>query len=66
MAMKRVYVVGTQDTKDEELAYLKAAIAEAGAAAVVVDVGTRPSTGAADIAGSEVAAFHPGGAAARR
>ena len=62
--MKRVYVVGTQDTKDEELAYLKAAIAEAGAAAVVVDVGTRPSTGAADIAGSEVAAFHPGGAAA--
>ncbi|MEX2318369.1 MAG: Tm-1-like ATP-binding domain-containing protein, partial [Bauldia sp.] len=53
--MKRVYVVGTQDTKGEELAYLKAAIAEAAAAAVVVDVGTRPSTGAADIAGSEVA-----------
>jgi uncharacterized protein (UPF0261 family) len=31
--MKRVYVVGTQDTKGEELAYLTAEIAAAGAAA---------------------------------
>lgn len=62
--MKRVYVVGTQDTKGEELAYLKSVIAEAGAAPVLVDVGTRPSMGAADVTMSEVAAAHPAGAAA--
>ena len=37
--MKRVLVAGTADTKDEELAYLRSMIAEAGAVAVVVDVG---------------------------
>ena len=62
--MKRVYVVGTQDTKGEELAYLKAAIAEAGAPAIVVDVGTRPSIGVAEVTGGEVAALHPDGATA--
>lgn len=62
--MKRVYVVGTQDTKGEELAYLKTVVAAAGARPLIVDVGTRPSTGAADIGGVEVAAFHPKGAAA--
>jgi uncharacterized protein (UPF0261 family) len=63
-AMKRVYVVGTQDTKGQELAYLKATVTAAGAEAVAVDVGTTPSTGAADVAAGEVAAFHPDGAGA--
>jgi uncharacterized protein (UPF0261 family) len=63
-AMKRVYVAGTQDTKGEELAYLKAAIAEAGAVPIVVDVGTRPSRGVTDVSQAVVAAFHPDGATA--
>jgi uncharacterized protein (UPF0261 family) len=62
MAMKRVYVVGTEDTKGEELAYVKTIVAEAGAATVVVDVGTRPGRGPADVSGAAVAAFHPDGA----
>ena len=61
--MKRVYVVGTQDTKGEELAYLKAVLTETGAAPFVVDVGTQSSSGIADVANAEVAAFHPRGAA---
>lgn len=61
MAMKRVYVVGTQDTKGEELAWLASVIGDAGAVPCVVDVGTRPSTGVAEIAQAEVAAFHPQG-----
>ena len=39
--MKRVYVVGTADTKGEELAFLADAVATAGVAALRVDVGTR-------------------------
>jgi uncharacterized protein (UPF0261 family) len=62
MMMKRVYVVGTEDTKGEELAYVKSIVAERGAPAVVVDVGTRPSAGLADVTGAAVAAFHPDGA----
>jgi uncharacterized protein (UPF0261 family) len=37
--MRRIFVVGTADTKGEELAYLRSVIAEAGALPVVVDVG---------------------------
>ncbi|MEX0852658.1 MAG: Tm-1-like ATP-binding domain-containing protein [Bauldia sp.] len=62
--MKRVYVVGTADTKGEELAYLKRRVAEAGGDPVLVDVGTRSPTVPVDVAASEVAAFHPRGAAA--
>ena len=39
--MGQIYVVGTADTKGEELAFLAARIREAGGAALVVDVGTR-------------------------
>jgi uncharacterized protein (UPF0261 family) len=39
--MKRVYVVGTADTKGEELAYLAGLVAARGAAVARVDVGTR-------------------------
>jgi uncharacterized protein (UPF0261 family) len=62
--MKRVYVVGTADTKGEELGFLAAAVAAAGAAPLVVDVGTRPPAIAVDIPAATVAAHHPGGGAA--
>ncbi|MGO4840876.1 Tm-1-like ATP-binding domain-containing protein, partial [Rhizobiaceae sp. 2RAB30] len=62
--MKRIYVVGTADTKGEELAFLGDAIAAAGSDVVRVDVGTRQPTTHVDISASEVATYHPGGAAA--
>ena len=60
--MGRVYVVGTADTKGEELAFLAGAIADAGASVTVVDVGTRPSAVPVDVAAANVAGFHPEGA----
>ena len=62
--MKNIYVVGTADTKGEELAYLAAAVEAAGGRAVRVDVGTRQPTVPVDIAAAAVAAAHPGGAEA--
>jgi uncharacterized protein (UPF0261 family) len=62
--MKRVYVVGTADTKAEELVYLRALVAAAGAEAVLVDVSTRKAAIEADVPAAEVAAFHPDSAAA--
>src|SRR5271157_4993013 len=53
--MKRVLVVGTADTKGEELAYLRSAIAEAGATPVVVDVGIGEPRCAVDITRHQVA-----------
>src|SRR4051794_26688759 len=61
---QRVYVVGTADTKGDELAYLADALAAGGAEAVRVDVGTRTPTIAVDIAASDVAGHHPQGASA--
>lgn len=60
--MKRVYVVGTADTKGEELAYVAERVRAAGASTLVVDVGTRAPKGSADIAAEAVAACHPDGA----
>ncbi len=60
--MGRVYVVGTADTKGEELVFLARAIVDAGAAVTVVDVGTRPAAVPVDVAAATVAAFHPDGA----
>lgn len=60
----KVYVVGTADTKGAELAYAKERAIAAGAEAVLVDVGTRPGKSIADVTAAEVAACHPGGAAA--
>jgi Polyketide cyclase / dehydrase and lipid transport/Uncharacterised protein family (UPF0261) len=48
--MGRIFVVGTADTKGEELAYLRAAVAEAGRAPIVVDVGIGPPRCDVDIA----------------
>ncbi len=60
----RVYVVGTADTKGVELAYAKECVIAAGAEAILVDVGTRSGKSVADVSADEVAACHPGGAAA--
>ncbi len=62
--MRRVYVVGTHDTKAEELAFLARLVAANGLAVVRVDVGTRPATAAVDVTAAEVAAHHPRGAGA--
>jgi uncharacterized protein (UPF0261 family) len=59
--MKRVYVVGTADTKGEELAFLSDRIAEAGVAVLRVDVGTRAPSIEVDVDAAAVAAHHPGG-----
>lgn len=62
--VKRVFVVGTCDTKGAELAFVKQLVESAGASALLVDVGTRAPTITPDIAASEVARFHPRGASA--
>jgi uncharacterized protein (UPF0261 family) len=62
--MKHIYVVGTADTKGEELAYLATCITAAGAAVVCVDVGTRTPAIHVDISAGSVAACHPDGAGA--
>lgn len=60
--MTRIYVVGTADTKGEELAYLSDRIVAAGGSVTRVDVGTRAAAVAVDVPASDVAAFHPSGA----
>ncbi|TIP56061.1 MAG: UPF0261 family protein, partial [Mesorhizobium sp.] len=62
--MKRVYVVGTADTKGEELAFLADAVAATGAAVARVDVGTRNATVPVDVSAEEVAGHHPDGSSA--
>ncbi|CCV05248.1 conserved hypothetical protein [Mesorhizobium metallidurans STM 2683] len=62
--MKRIYVVGTADTKGEELAFLADAITATGTAVVRVDVGTRTATVPVDVSAEDVAGHHPGGSAA--
>ncbi|MBX3597984.1 MAG: Tm-1-like ATP-binding domain-containing protein [Rhizobiaceae bacterium] len=60
--MKRVYVVGTADTKGEELAWLASRIAATGLTTTIVDVGTRKPSINVDITAELVAAHHPEGA----
>lgn len=62
--MKRVYVVGTYDTKGEELAYLAGLIRAQGLAVAEVDVGTKAPAAGVDMTAAEVAAVHPRGASA--
>jgi uncharacterized protein (UPF0261 family) len=59
--VKRVYVVGTHDTKGEELEYLAGLIAAEGVAVARVDVGTRASGAAVDVTAQQVASLHPSG-----
>lgn len=58
--MGRVYVVGTADTKGDELAYLAGRVRAAGVEPLIVDVGTRrptitPDVSAAMVAGADAA-----------
>jgi uncharacterized protein (UPF0261 family) len=57
--MKKVYIIGTCDTKFPELAYAKELVEKAGAPALLVDVGIFPHTHPVDISNSEVAGHHP-------
>jgi uncharacterized protein (UPF0261 family) len=57
--VKRVLVVGTADTKGEELAYLRSTIEEAGAAPIVVDVGIGEPRCALDVSRHQVARSNP-------
>ncbi|HWJ75747.1 MAG TPA: Tm-1-like ATP-binding domain-containing protein [Kaistia sp.] len=60
--MKRIYIVGTADTKREELDFLKSVIEASGMTHALVDVGTRPSAaGDAEFPASSVAVYHPRG-----
>ncbi|WP_037087774.1 Tm-1-like ATP-binding domain-containing protein [Neorhizobium vignae] len=61
--MGKVYIVGTCDTKFAELDYARSAARQAGAEAILVDVGTQDAHPGADVAAGEVAARHPSGAA---
>ena len=58
------WVVGTFDTKADELNYLAGLVRAAGVRVVTVDIGTRSAAGVADIDSAAVAAHHPRGAAA--
>ena len=62
--MKAVYVVGTLDTKREELAYVRDVVEATGVVAVLVDVGTTDHQSSADVKAGEVASHHPDGAGA--
>jgi len=59
-----VYVVGTCDTKGDELRYAAEQVAGAGAEPRLVDVSTRPHDRYADVSSAEVAGYHPRGAEA--
>lgn len=60
----RAWVVGTFDTKSEELLYIARLIRAQGVQVLTVDVGTRSDSSAADMGAGEVARWHPGGAQA--
>ena len=59
--MKRIYVVGTADTKGEELAYLAERIAAPGGNPVIVDVGTKTPAIGPGIKAADVARHGPAG-----
>ncbi|WP_191085942.1 Tm-1-like ATP-binding domain-containing protein [Roseococcus microcysteis] len=60
----KVYVIGTMDTKGEELRFAADCLRRAGAVPVLVDVGTRGAGQGADVTAAEIAAHHPDGAGA--
>ena len=65
--MSAIYVIGTLDTKGDELRYACDCIRAAGGKPVLVDVGTLAGSEGADISAGEVASHHPdGGSAALR
>ena len=60
--MKTVYVIGTCDTKEAELRYALERVQAVGAAGVLVDISTTPSTATAGVTPEMVARHHPQGA----
>ena len=63
--MQAVWVVGTWDTKAEELAYIAALLRDRGLPVLTVDVGTSGvAAGLVDVSAADVAASHPQGASA--
>ncbi len=64
--MSKVYVVGTGDTKQRELEYVRDLIVAAEVEAVFVDVGTTGHASTGDVGPEAVAAHHPDGAHAVR
>ena len=62
--MGYAYVVGTCDTKGEELRYVKQVIESAGVPARLLDVSTQVARHGADVSATEIAAFHPEGESA--
>lgn len=59
--MRRIYVIGTCDTKGDELRFACACIARAGAKALLVDVSTGTPDASADVTAETIAAHHPQG-----
>jgi uncharacterized protein (UPF0261 family) len=59
--MGYVYVVGTCDTKGDELRYVKRVVEAAGVPAKLVDVGTKSAETTADVSAEAVAKYHPDG-----
>ncbi|MBF0530929.1 MAG: Tm-1-like ATP-binding domain-containing protein [Deltaproteobacteria bacterium] len=57
--MKKVYIVGTCDTKYPELKYVQELITAAGVPTVLVDVGILAHSNPVDVTNKEVAAAHP-------
>ena len=60
--MAKLYLVGTYDTKAEELAYLAAILGRGAIHVVTVDLSSQSFGQDADISAHEVATFHPKGA----
>ena len=60
--MKTTYVVGTADTKGEELKYVKDVLKMAGVDAQIVDLGPISQDTSVDVTAAKVATFHPRGA----
>jgi len=60
---KKAYVVGTCDTKEKDLLYVKNLIAKSNSdlEVVLVDISTRPIDCAADVKAAEIAMHHPDG-----
>ncbi len=56
--MKRIYIVGTADTKGEELIFLRDLVAGTGFPCALVDVGTRAAKIQADFVIRDIAAQH--------
>jgi uncharacterized protein (UPF0261 family) len=63
-SLLKAYVVGTLDTKGEELRYVRDLIAETGITTVLVDVGPPSLDPDCDVRSAEVASYHPGSSTA--